>query len=112
VSTRVVWTQIERKPVRARVTTPAPACERPVVVALPGLGLTGDYLLPLARALAPSLRTYVVDLPGSGGAPGPRRRLRAAQLAQVVELWLLGERPLRRRALRQLLRLRDRLRGR
>ncbi len=65
------------------------------MVALPGLGLTGQYLLPLALELAPHLRTYVVDLPGSGGAPGPAGRLQAGQLAVVVERWLqaneLGE---------------------
>lgn len=57
-------------------------------MALPGLGLTSDYLFPLALALAPQLRVYLLDLPGSGGAPGPARPLRAGHLADVVVAWV------------------------
>lgn len=85
---QVLWTEIEGRPVRARRTTAAPSCEQPSVVALPGLGMSGDYLLPLAEALAPTVRAYVLDLPGAGGAPGPSRRLRADHLAEVVDRWL------------------------
>lgn len=73
---------------RARRTERVPAREHPTVVALPGLGLSADYLIPLAQALAPVLPTYIVDLPGSGGAPGPSRRLNAGDLADVVAQWL------------------------
>ncbi|HEU5033126.1 MAG TPA: alpha/beta hydrolase [Mycobacteriales bacterium] len=83
-----LWTTLDGQPVRARRVTVAPAAPRPTVVLLPGLGLSGDYLLGLARCLGPRLPTVVVDLPGSGGCPGPAIPLRPAHLAEVVVRWL------------------------
>lgn len=84
----VGWTEIAGRPVRARRTLEEPSLPGVTVVALPGLGLSGDYLLPLAHELAPSLRTYVLDVPGAGGSPGPAGRLGAAHLGEVVGRWL------------------------
>jgi len=69
----------ENAALRVHATVAASGRERPAVVALPGLGLSGDYLVPLALALAPELRTYVVDPPRSGSAQ---------QLAKLVDQWL------------------------
>src|SRR5438874_11128435 len=46
----------------------------PPVVLVHGFGVSGRYMLPLARALALSFRVHVVDLPGHGrsGTPGSR----------------------------------------
>lgn len=87
-----VWTSIDGRAVRARRPPVTPRAARPVAVLLPGLGLSGDYLLPLARALAPVMPTYVIDLPGSGGCPGPAGRLHARHLGDVVARWLAANR--------------------
>lgn len=84
----VLWTTVEGEPMRARSTRGAWAADAPTAVLVPGLGLSGDYLLPLACRLAPSFRAVVVDLPGSGGCPGPARPLRADHLGEVLALWL------------------------
>ena len=67
--------------------------EGPPVVLVHGYGLSGAYMLPLARALAGSCTAYAPDLPGQGKSDALRDRIeeRLPELAQpAVVVW--GER--------------------
>jgi len=55
------------------------------VVLVHGLGVSGRYLLPTARALARDFRVIVVDLPGFGLSVRPSRPLRLPQLSGLLD---------------------------
>lgn len=60
----------------------------PPVVLLHGYGVSGTYMLPLARQLAGSFTVLVPDLPGQGRSE-PRPGLRSVPaLARALEAWL------------------------
>ena len=62
--------------------------EGPPVVLLHGYGVSGTYMLPLARQLATSCRVLVPDLPGQGKSE-PRPGLRSvSELADAFAAWL------------------------
>jgi pimeloyl-ACP methyl ester carboxylesterase len=66
-----------------RVGTGAP------IVCVHGIGVTGAYFLPLARALAEAGRRAVVpDLPGWGRSPRPPRALDVCELADALLAFL------------------------
>ena len=54
------------------------------VVLLHGYGVSGTYMLPLGRSLAPSFSVYVPDLPGFGRSEQPRTPLGIAELAAAL----------------------------
>jgi 2-hydroxy-6-oxonona-2,4-dienedioate hydrolase len=54
------------------------------VVLLHGYGISGSYMVPLARSLAPSLSVFVPDLPGFGRSEHPRKPLSIAELASAL----------------------------
>ena len=56
---------------------------RPVVL-LHGYGVSGTYMLPLARSLAPSFSVFVPDLPGFGRSEHPHTPLGIADLASAL----------------------------
>lgn len=62
--------------------------EGPPVALVHGIGVSGRYLLPTARGLAPTHRALVPDLPGFGRSPRPPRRLGIGGLADVLDRWL------------------------
>lgn len=49
-----------------------------------GLGVSGDYYLPVAKLLAPYYDVYILDLPGYGKTPKPVRPLTVMELSKVV----------------------------
>ena len=53
-----------------------------------GYGVSGRYMLPLARSLAPSFSVFVPDLPGYGRSQRPRTPLGIADLAAALAGWL------------------------
>lgn len=57
---------------------------RPPVLLVHGIGMSGQYLLRLADALAVTHDVYAVDLPGYGSAPRPARSLSVPELGRVV----------------------------
>jgi pimeloyl-ACP methyl ester carboxylesterase len=60
----------------------------PPVVLLHGYGVSGTYMLPLARELADSYRVLVPELPGQGKSE-PRAGLRSVrELAGALAAWL------------------------
>jgi pimeloyl-ACP methyl ester carboxylesterase len=65
------------------------AGEGPAVVLLHGYGVSGTYMLPLARALAArSCTAYVPDLPGHGRSPRGGSGLGIRELADAFCAWL------------------------
>jgi 2-hydroxy-6-oxonona-2,4-dienedioate hydrolase len=54
------------------------------VVLLHGYGVSGTYMLPLARSLAPSFSVFVPDLPGFGRSEQPCSPLGIADLAAAL----------------------------
>ena len=68
----------------------------PPVVLLHGYGVSGRYLVPLARVLAVDCATYVPDLPGHGRSDRPRHAPGVGEYTDALHAWLdeLGlERP-------------------
>lgn len=60
----------------------------PAVVLVHGLGVSGRYMIPTARALAPRVPVYVPDLPGFGQSEKPERVLNTAELADNLAAWM------------------------
>lgn len=63
--------------------------EAPVFVLVHGLGVSSRYFQPLAAELARTGRVFVVDLPGYGAAPDPRREVSIQDHAAVLHGVLL-----------------------
>lgn len=60
------------------------APERPAVVLVHGIGMSGEYFLPFAEVLAADFDAYAVDLPGYGSTPKPSHALTIPELGEVV----------------------------
>jgi 2-hydroxy-6-oxonona-2,4-dienedioate hydrolase len=61
------------------------AGDGPPLVLVHGLGVSGRYLLPIARTLAGPFRVVVPDLPGFGLSTRPRRPLRLDELSETLD---------------------------
>jgi pimeloyl-ACP methyl ester carboxylesterase len=62
--------------------------EGPPVVLVHGYGLSGAYMLPLARGLVGSCTTYAPDLPGQGKSDPLREGLGISALADMLGGWI------------------------
>jgi pimeloyl-ACP methyl ester carboxylesterase len=82
------WTTVGPLRVHARVAGPPDA---PPLVLLHGLGVSGTYMVPLARELAPRWRVLVPDLPGFGRSDSAPRALSVRGLAGALAAWLDAE---------------------
>lgn len=60
------------------------APERPPIVLVHGVGMSGEYFLPYADVLAPTHDVYALDLPGYGRTPRPARALTVPELGEMV----------------------------
>jgi 2-hydroxy-6-oxonona-2,4-dienedioate hydrolase len=87
---RSVWTTIGHGAMHARASVGGVADTAPAVVLVPGLGLSGRYMLPTARVLSATHHVYVPDLPGFGDSDPPRRVLDVPGLADALGEWLLA----------------------
>lgn len=58
--------------------------QRPPIVLVHGLGMSGKYFLPLTEELAATHDVYALDLPGYGKTPNPERALTISELGEVV----------------------------
>jgi len=58
------------------------------VVLVHGYGVSGTYMLPLARSLASSFSVFAPDLPGYGRSERPRTPLDIPGLAVALAAWL------------------------
>ena len=78
-----LWLDVAGARMHARVLG-----DGPPVVLLHGYGVSGTYMLPLARRLAGDYRVLVPELPGQGKSE-PRPGLRSvAELADALAAWL------------------------
>lgn len=57
------------------------------VVLVPGLSVSGRYMIPLARVLARSHRVLVLDMPGAGRSQHPPRALSPHEQADLIGAW-------------------------
>lgn len=57
-------------------------------VLVPGLGLSGRYMMPTAELLAVVGTVWVPDLPGCGKSERPPRVLDISELADALALWM------------------------
>jgi 2-hydroxy-6-oxonona-2,4-dienedioate hydrolase len=80
---RSMWTTIDGVRIHALA-----GGEGPPVVLIHGYGLSGTYMLPLARALARSCTTYAPDLPGQGKSDPVRESLGISARADVLGGWI------------------------
>ncbi|CAN5151091.1 alpha/beta hydrolase [soil metagenome] len=64
------------------------APDGPTFVLVHGIGVSSRYFQPLASELARSGRVFLVDLPGYGAAPNPRRAVTIADHAEVLAAFL------------------------
>jgi 2-hydroxy-6-oxonona-2,4-dienedioate hydrolase len=58
------------------------------VVLVHGYGVSGSYMLPLARSLVPSFSVFAPDLPGYGRSQRPRISQGIGDLAVALAAWL------------------------
>jgi 2-hydroxy-6-oxonona-2,4-dienedioate hydrolase len=65
--------------------------EGPPVVLVHGFGVSGAYMLPLARALSASFSALVPDLPGQGKSTQLRGQASISQLAVALGAWVEAE---------------------
>ncbi len=68
-------------------TEAAPPDATPLVL-IHGSGLSGRYMIPTARELAPHFPVYVPDLPGYGDSGDPGKVLNIPQLADWLVAWM------------------------
>jgi len=60
------------------------AGNRPPIILIHGLGVSGTYFIPFAKELARQYDIYILDLPGYGKAPKPPRALTIPELSEFV----------------------------
>ena len=61
---------------------------RPSVVLVHGLGVSGRYMIPTALLLAPFCQVFIPDLPGFGQSSKPGRFLKITELADCLAAWM------------------------
>lgn len=83
-----VWTRVRGFRVYARVARSREPSDSAPVVLVHGIGVSSRYMVPTARALAPSFRVAAPDLPGWGRSEKPGRALRIPELADVLAEWM------------------------
>jgi pimeloyl-ACP methyl ester carboxylesterase len=80
---RSTWTTIDGVRIHALA-----GGEGPPVVLVHGYGLSGAYMLPLARALGGACTAYAPDLPGQGKSDAARGGVGISALADVLGDWI------------------------
>ena len=80
---RTVWTEVRG----ARMHAVAIGAGTPVVL-VHGYGVSGAYMLPLARSLAGSFSAFVPDLPGQGKSEQLRGAISLAEHADSLGAWI------------------------
>ena len=87
------WTEMEG----LRLFSRAAPGGGPTVVLVHGISVSSQYMVPLAKELAPDHDVHAPDLPGFGRSTKPRRTLPVGDLARSLAAWLDAnglERPL------------------
>lgn len=82
------WTTVAGRRIFARVNEHAAPPSRLPIVLVHGLGVSGRYLVPTARLLAPHYPVYVPDLPGFGRSARDGGFLGVRELADLLLAWM------------------------
>jgi len=83
---RADWRLVGGLRLHARVADAA--ADAPPVVLVHGLGVSGRYFVPAARALAADHAVWVPDLPGHGRSEAPPRAQRVPEMAATLLAWM------------------------
>ncbi|HEV2855844.1 MAG TPA: alpha/beta hydrolase [Thermoanaerobaculia bacterium] len=84
---RSLWTEVDGVSIHARVSARPTSGVLPVVL-IHGYGMSGRYMLPIARRIAAEYPAYVPDLPGHGRSGKPERTLSVPELAEALRAWM------------------------
>lgn len=84
---RSVWTEVDGLSIHSRVSVGPTSGLRPVVL-VHGYGVSGSYMVPVARRIAAEFPVFVPDLPGHGRSEKPERTLDVPELAQALRAWM------------------------
>ena len=74
--------------IKARLFVPQESIVSLPIVLVHGLGVSGRYMIPVARLLAQRHRVFVPDLPGFGRSDKPAGALDVPALADLLSAWL------------------------
>lgn len=61
-----------------------------VTILIPGMIISGNYMIPLAKQLASVCQTYIIDFPGYGHSEKPPHVLTIPELADSIAAWMSG----------------------
>src|SRR5215217_150543 len=82
------WAIVDGLPLFSRIAVgAAPAGSMPLIH-VHGFGISGSYLLPTARLLAPDYPSYVPDLPGYGRSHKPKKTLSIPELGHAMASYM------------------------
>ncbi|HYO12405.1 MAG TPA: alpha/beta hydrolase [Thermoanaerobaculia bacterium] len=84
---RSLWTEVDGVSIHSRVSVGPTSGLRPVVL-VHGYGVSGSYMVPIARRIAAEFPVFVPDLPGHGRSEKPERTLDVPELAQALRAWM------------------------
>lgn len=85
---RGVWTVVNGRRMFARISRRSLTTGLPPVVIAHGLSMSGWYLTPFARRLAPFCPIYLPDLPGFGRSERPSHMLTIPEQADALADWM------------------------
>jgi 2-hydroxy-6-oxonona-2,4-dienedioate hydrolase len=84
---RSFWTRVNGWAIHGRVSV-GPVSHALPVVLVHGYGVSGSYMIPIARRIAAEFPTFVPDLPGHGRSEKPERTLDIPELAETLRGWM------------------------
>ncbi len=82
------WVQVAGCSLHYRVPHEQPAVDRPAVVMVHGLVVSGRYMVPTAAQLAPHYRVYLPELPGFGKSEKPDHYQDLDEMADTLATWM------------------------
>ncbi|MEB3283656.1 MAG: alpha/beta hydrolase [Lyngbya sp.] len=82
------YTTVEGLSIHARISTETAPKDAPILILVPGAGLSSRYMVPTAEQLAPDYHIYVPDLPGFGESDKPEPPLNLSELADFLWKWM------------------------
>jgi 2-hydroxy-6-oxonona-2,4-dienedioate hydrolase len=81
-------TEVNGVSIHALISVDAAPPEAPPIVLVHGSGLSGQYMIPTARALTSDFPVYVPDIPGYGASGDPGKILNIEEMADWLVDWM------------------------
>jgi 2-hydroxy-6-oxonona-2,4-dienedioate hydrolase len=82
------WSRVGKLLIHAVVSATMATEDKPALVMVHGLGVSGRYLKPTGRLLAPYYRVYIPDLPGFGRSEKATPALNLEELTRILADWM------------------------